>query len=101
MPKKMTLEDLKKKIYTNKHRISILSKLIPVLGFLFILTSFFAFYMGSVLQVNYLYEVVFAFLLVAIILSMLFINELVHKMKKENKKFDNKIYYRLYKVKAG
>lgn len=97
----MTLEDLKKKIYTNKHRISILSKLIPILGFLFILTSFFAFYMSSVLQASYLYEIVFAFLLIAIIISMLFVKGLVNKMKKENKKFDNKLYYRLYKVKAG
>ena len=97
----MTLEDLKERIYRNKHRISVFNKMIPALGFLFILTSFLAFYMSSVLQASYFYEIVCTFLLIGIILTMLFIKELINKMKKENVKFENKIYYRLYKVKAG
>ncbi|MFY0630428.1 MAG: hypothetical protein JXR05_08605 [Flavobacteriaceae bacterium] len=101
MAKKVTLEDLKGKIHTNKHKIAVFNKMIPALGFLFILISFLTFYMSSVLQVSSLYEIIFGLLLVAIILTMLLFKELINKMKKENRKFDNKIYYRLYKVKAG
>ncbi|MBL4606117.1 MAG: hypothetical protein JKY02_10785 [Flavobacteriaceae bacterium] len=96
----MTLEYLQEKIHINKNKISLFNRLILFFGILFMATSFLAFYISSVLQVEELYEMIFAFLLVVIILSMLFFKGIINKKEKQNKKFDYKMY-KLLKLKPG
>jgi len=92
MHKEMTPEYLEQKIESNKNKIQFFNNLFAVLGVFFVIVSFLAFYTGSVIQIGKLYNTIFILLLILTMMFMLVVHKRINKKKKENKKFDYKIY---------
>ena len=92
MCKEMTPEDLEQRIESNKIKIQFFNNLFVVLGAFFVIVSFLAFYTGSVIQIGKLYNMIFVLLLMLTMIFMLVVHKRINKKKKENKKFDYKIY---------
>lgn len=92
MRKEITPEQLEQRIESNKIKIQFFNNLFAVLGVFFVIVSFLALYTSSVVQVGELYKTIFVLLSIVTMVFMLAINERINKKKKENKKFDYKIY---------
>lgn len=99
MTRQMEQEILKEKINSNRSKIVLFNNVILLLGILFIIVSFLAFYTKSVLDLGNLYYLIFTLLLVITIMTMIAFNKLIQEREKENKRFKYKIHKLIRTVK--